>query len=211
MDSKRFGYIRVSTSDQNPDRQHDAMLTLGISERDIFAEKMSGKDFERPVYQSMKAMLRRGDVVYIKSLDRFGRNKEQIMQEWKEITQTIGADIVVLDMPILDTARFKQDGQALSGLENLISDIVLSLLSYFAEEERRRIKERQTEGIAAAKRKGKHLGRPRQVMPAGFSEVYAAWKAGTITAVRAMEMTGLKRSKFYDMVSELTQREVVGK
>lgn len=199
MESKWFGYIRVSSTDQNPDRQRDAMLALGISERDIFIEKKSGKDFERPVYQGMKAMLRHGDVVYIKSLDRFGRNKEQIMREWREITQDIGADIVVLDMPILDTTRFKQQGQQISGLENLISDIVLNLLSYFAEEERRRIKERQAEGIAAAKRKGKHLGRPRLAMPASFPEAYAAWRAGEITAVKAMKMTGLKRSKFYEM------------
>lgn len=198
MNTKKFGYIRVSSTDQNIDRQMESMLALGIPERDIFVDKQSGRNFDRPKYQALKAHLRQGDVLYIHSLDRFGRNKDQILNEWREITKEIGSDIVVLDMPLLDTTQYK----GMSGLETLITDIVLQLLSYFAEEERIKIKVRQAEGIAVAKKKGKHIGRPKAEMPADFMSVYTDWKNGSIpTAVEAMKMLNLTKSTFYKFVN----------
>ena len=154
MEAKTFGYCRVSSADQNEDRQVQAMLDMGINERDIFIDKLSGKNFDRPMYQAMKAQLRKGDLLVIKSIDRLGRNYKQICDEWREITGEIGADIRVIDLPLLDTTR--TDGL----IGQVISDIVLQLLGYVAEQERAFIKQRQAEGIACAKAKGKKLGRP---------------------------------------------------
>lgn len=197
MSAKRFGYVRVSDASQNEARQVEAMRALDIHERDIFIDKQSGKNFDRPKYMALKEQLREGDTLYIHSLDRFGRNKAQILDEWREITQHLKADIVVLDMPILDTTRYK----SVSGLESLITDIVLQLLSYFAEEERLRIRTRQAEGIAMAKAKGIPLGRPGINRPKNFEQVYNGWKSGTIpTAVEAMKILGLKKSSFYKLV-----------
>lgn len=198
LSSKRFGYVRVSDVSQNEARQVEAMITLGIHERDIFVEKQSGKDFLRPKYLALKEQLRDGDTLYIHSLDRFGRHKDQILSEWRDITQNIRADIVVLDMPILDTTRLK----AVSGLETLITDIVLQLLSYFAEEERKKIRIRQAEGIAIAKAKGVQLGRPRVSPPGDFKIVYDNWKCGVIpTAIEAMQILDLRKSTFYKLVA----------
>ena len=203
MQNKTFGYVRVSCKDQNLERQTKEMLALGICERDIFADKQSGKDFERPMYQALKMNLREGDRLYIKSLDRFGRNKEQILSEWQEITKEIKADIIVIDMPLLDTTRYKN----ISGLESLITDIVLQLLSYFAEDERCRIKARQAEGIAAAKQNGRKFGRPGMEYPEEWEKCYSEWKAGNITAVQAFTSLGLKKATFYKLVKKYENRE----
>ena len=191
--TKTFAYCRVSTTDQNEDRQIEAMLEAGINERDIFVDKCSGKNFDRPQYQALKLQLREGDVLFIKSIDRLGRNYKQICEEWREIVRDIKAHIRVLDMPILDTTR--TDGL----IGEVISDIVLQLLSYVAEQERAFIKQRQAEGIRIAKEKGKHLGRPRIKYPDNWKDVYTKWKEGLITAKTAMSELKLKPTSFYKL------------
>lgn len=193
---KVFGYIRVSSSDQNIDRQLQEMLEIGIGERDIYIDKQSGKDFERPQYKALKTILRHGDVVYIKSIDRFGRNSREIKKEWQEITQDIGADIKVLDMPLLDTTQYKD----LIG--NFVSNLVLEVLSFVAEQERNNIKQRQQEGIKIAKEKGKHLGRPKAKLPEQWEQIYNEWKSDNITAVKAMEKLNLSKSTFYKLAKQ---------
>ena len=160
-----------------------------------FEDKKSGKDFDRPQYQAMKWTLREGDVLVIKELDRLGRNMEQIKREWFEI-QEMGVDIVVIDTPILNT-NHKSDLE-----KKLISNIVFELLSYMAEKERTKIKQRQEEGIAVAKAKGKHLGRPKKDKPENWDEVYAIWKENKISAVRAMELLGCPSTTFYRWVKD---------
>ncbi|MBO6272675.1 recombinase family protein [bacterium] len=190
---KTFAYCRVSSTDQNEDRQVEAMLDLGINERDLFIDKCSGKDFDRPQYQALKLQLREGDVLVIKSIDRLGRNYKQICNEWREITRDIKANIKVIDMPILDTTR--SDGL----IGEVISDIVLQLLGYVAEQERAFIKQRQAEGIKLAKEKGKRFGKPPIEYPDNWSEVYTVWKSGSITAREAMRRTNLKPTSFYKL------------
>lgn len=190
---KTFAYCRVSAKDQNEDRQVEAMLELGINERDIFIDKCSGKDFERPQYQALKLQLREGDILVIKSIDRLGRNYKQICEEWREIVRDIKAHIKVIDMPILDTTR--TDGL----LGEVISDIVLQLLGYVAEQERAFNKQRQAEGIKIAKAKGKKLGKPPIQYPDNWKEVYTVWKSGSITAREAMKRMNLKPTSFYKL------------
>ena len=195
---RKFFYARISTKDQTLERQSVEAKKLGIDESYIFLEVASGKDFKRPEYQLLKRMLREGDVLYIKSLDRLGRNKQMILDEWNELVKVKKVDIVILDMPLLDTTKYKD----MNGLENLISDIILQLLSYMAEDERLRTKERQREGIKIAREKGIKFGR-RKIDPGeNFEEVYQEWKSGQITAVKAMEMLGLKSNTFYRRVKE---------
>ena len=196
MSSKTFGYIRVSSKDQNESRQSKELLDLGIDERDIFLDKQSGKDFNRPQYQALKQCLREGDILYIKSIDRFGRNNKEIRREWEYITQQIKADIKVLDMPLLDTTLYKD----LIG--DFVSDLVLSVLSFVAEQERNNIKQRQSEGIAIAKAKGVKLGRPSVKIGPEFNEVYTRWKISEITAVKAMQLLNLKKTTFYSIIKE---------
>lgn len=203
METKIFGYVRVSSSDQNVDRQVDEMLAIGINERDIFIDKKSGKDFDRPEYIRLKNTLRTGDTVYIKSLDRFGRKKDKILKEWQELTQEMKVNIIVIDMPILDTTHYK----GTIGLETLIADIVLQLLSYFAEEERDRIRARQREGIISAKNKGKQFGRPKTCYPTEWEKYYRRWKDGEVTAVKAFSKLGLSKSTFYKLVRIHENRE----
>lgn len=191
--TKTFAYCRVSSTDQNEDRQVEAMLELGINERDIFIDKCPGKDFERPQYQALKLQLREGDVLVIKSIDRLGRNYKQICEEWREIVRDIKANIKVVDMPILDTT--KTDGL----IGEVISDIVLQLLGYVAEQERAFIKQRQAEGIKLAKEKGKRLGKPPIQYPDNWQEVYLVWKSGSITAREAMKRMNLKPTSFYKL------------
>lgn len=193
---KVFGYIRVSSKDQNEDRQLKEMLELGIGERDIFLDKLSGKDFNRPQYQALKHCLREGDLLYIKSIDRFGRNSKEIKREWEDIVQNIKADIKVLDMPLLDTTQYKD----LIG--NFVSDLVLSVLSFVAEQERENIKQRQAEGIAVAKLRGKKFGRPKVEINDRFIEVYKLWKQNEISAVNAMQLLDMKKTTFYARVRE---------
>lgn len=195
---RRFFYGRVSSKDQNPMRQILSAEDLRIDEAYIFIDKASGKDFQRPEYQLLKRMLREGDLVYITSLDRLGRNKQMILEEWHEITKVKKVDIIVLDMPLLDTTKYKN----VNGLETLITDIVLQLLSYMAEDERDRIKKRQREGIDAAKSKGVKFGRKKILLPDEFEEIYNRWKNKEITANYAMEILDLKRNTFYRRVSE---------
>ena len=191
--TKTFAYCRVSSTDQNEDRQVEAMLELGINERDIFIDKCSGKNFDRPQYKALKLQLREGDLLVIKSIDRLGRNYKQICEEWREIVRDIKANIKVVDMPILDTTR--TDGL----IGEVISDIVLQLLGYVAEQERAFIKQRQAEGIKLAKEKGKRLGKPPIQYPDNWQEVYTIWKSGSITAREAMKRLNLKPTSFYKL------------
>lgn len=195
---RKFFYARISTKDQTLDRQIVEAKNLGIEEEYIFLEVASGKDFKRPEYQLLKRMLREGDILYIKSLDRLGRNKQMILDEWNELVKVKKVDIVILDMPLLDTTKYKD----MNGLENLISDIILQLLSYMAEDERVRIKERQKEGIKIAREKGVKFGRQKIDPGENFEEVYKEWKSGSITAVQAMNLLGLKPNTFYRRVNE---------
>lgn len=193
-----FMYIRCSTKDQNEARQVAKAKELGIDDRHIFIEKASGKDFERPVYQGMKnATLREGDVLYVDSLDRLGRNYDGIVAEWQELTKEIGVDIVVLDMPLLDTRKNKDL------LGTLISDIVLQLLSYVAESEREKIRTRQREGIEAAKAEGKYTGRkPVEVDKYEFAKLFGEVQRGERTNKYVMDTLGLKRNTYYKLVEE---------
>ncbi|MFW6029866.1 MAG: recombinase family protein [Halanaerobiales bacterium] len=194
---REYGYIRVSSKNQNPERQIVAMKKAGIKEDHIFIDKLSGKDFNRPEYILLtKKILREGDTLYIKELDRLGRNADKIKDEWKVLTDK-GVNIVVLDMPILDTRQYK------NGMEKVITNIVLELLSYIAEQEREKIRKRQKEGIAAAKARGQQIGRPSLKMPDNFGEYYKkVYIDNKMTAVNAMEELGLKKTKFYDFKKE---------
>ncbi|WP_440112208.1 recombinase family protein [Paenibacillus sp. QZ-Y1] len=196
---RKYGYIRVSSKDQNEARQLEAMKDLGIMDRDYFIDKQSGKNFDRPYYQAMKNVLRKGDILFVKELDRLGRNAQEIKKEWEDITQNIGAHIVILDMPLLDTRQYK------NGLEKVISSIVLELLSYMAEREREKINGRQAEGIAAAKNDGVVFGRPKQAINEEFKQAYTEWKQGGITAVEAMRRVGMKPNSWYRRVKEYEQ------
>ena len=199
MQEKQYGYVRVSSKDQNEARQLDAMESHQISQDCIFMDKQSGKDFNRPQYRKLLRRLRPGDVVVVLSIDRLGRDYTEILEQWRIITKEKQADIVVLDMPLLDTRKSRD----LTG--TLIADIVLQLLSYVAQTEREFIRQRQAEGIEAAKQNGKKLGRPALVFPANWDSVYASWKAGEITAKTAMEQTGTKRTSFYKLVGMMEE------
>ena len=187
---KVYGYIRVSTREQNEDRQLIALKEVGVLEKNIFTDKQSGKDFNRPQYKKMVRKLKKDDLLYIKSIDRLGRNYEEILQQWRVLTKEKGIDIVVLDMPLLDTRR----GKDLMG--TFLSDIVLQVLSFVAENERTTIKQRQAEGIAAAKAKGIRFGRPPKPLPKNFHEFYQKWKEGEITGTAAAELCGMALSTF---------------
>lgn len=197
MKNYKYGYARVSSKDQNQGRQIEALLATGIETNNIFVDKASGKDFERREYQKLKALLKGGDILVVKSIDRLGRNYDEIIQEWKYITKYLNAHINVIDLPILDTTKSNKD---LTGI--FISDIVLQILSYVAEQERINIRQRQAEGIALAKAEGKNLGRPQIKRPAKFDEIYEQWKSGSITLEKAMKVLGLKRSTFYKFANE---------
>ena len=199
---KVYGYCRVSTKEQNLDRQIQALKEYGVNDRDIITDKQSGKDFNREGYQTLKnTLLRAGDTLVIKELDRLGRDMQQIKDEWQQL-QKNGINIVVIDNPILDTEG-KTDLE-----KTLISNIVFELLSYMAEKEREKIRQRQAEGIAEAKAKGKHLGRPRAEYPELWEWYYSQWKSGDITAVKAMELLNLKKNTFYKLVKEYENKEV---
>lgn len=194
MENRKFGYIRVSTKEQNEGRQFDAMISAGINERDIYMDKQSGKNFDRPQYQLLKRIIRKGDVLYIHSLDRFGRNKEEILKEWNDLTKNLEADIVVMDMPLLDTTQYKDS------LGTFIADLVLQILSWMAEEDRNRIRKSQREGIDTALKNGVKFGRPEIEVSEKFVEVYNRWKTKEITAVGAMRILNLKKTTFYKLV-----------
>lgn len=199
--NRTYGYIRVSDADQNEARQLKAMQDVGVDDRFVLIDKQSGKDFNRPQYQILKNALREGDLLIIKSIDRLGRNYKEIMKEWQTITQDIKADIKVLDMALLDTTLHKDL------LGTFISDLILQVLAYVAQQERDNIKQRQSEGIAIAKAQGKHLGRPKADFPKDFEVIYKEWKDGKITAKKAMIMLDLKTTTFYKLVKQYESRE----
>ncbi len=185
-----YGYVRVSTREQNEDRQMIALKELSVPEKNIFMDKQSGKDFERPMYKSLLRRLKPDDLLYVKSIDRLGRNYEEILEQWRILTKEKGADIVVIDMPLLDTRR----GKDLMG--TFLSDIVLQVLSFVAENERKNIKQRQAEGIAAAKVRGVKFGRPPAELSDSFYSVYKRWKDGEITGLAAAKECGMPMSTF---------------
>lgn len=185
-----YGYIRVSTREQNEDRQVLALKELSIPEKNLFIDKQSGKDFERPQYRKMVRKLKKDDLLYIKSIDRLGRNYSEILEQWRILTKEKGIDIVVLDMPLLDTRR----GKDLMG--TFLSDIVLQVLSFVAENERTNIRQRQAEGIAAAKARGVRFGRPPKPLPENFHTLYQQWKNGKITGTSAAKLCGMPLSTF---------------
>ena len=187
---KLYGYIRVSTKDQHEDRQRLAMHQFGVPEGNVYMDKQSGKDFERPGYRRLIRKLKPGDTLVIKSIDRLGRNYDEILEQWRTITREKKAAIVVLDMPLLDTRQ----GRDLTG--TLIADIVLQLLSYVAQTEREFIRQRQAEGIAAAKARGVHMGRSPMAIPTGFPAVYEQWKQGEISARGAARILGVSHHTF---------------
>jgi len=187
-----YAYGRVSAADQNLNRQTDSFVDFGVRKKNIYTDKRSGKDFERENYKKLKKRLKTGDLLVIKSIDRLGRNYDMIIEEWSDITKRIGADIFVMDMPLLDTRESKEN---LTG--KLISDIVLQLLSYVDQKERENIIIRQREGIAAAKRRGVRFGRPAKIIPVNFNETAMDYRSGRITMEEALRQTGLKKSTFY--------------
>lgn len=196
-----YGYARVSSKDQNEERQLIALHNMEIPKKNIYVDKQSGKDFNRPMYRKLLRKLRKNDVLYIKSIDRLGRNYEEIMQQWKLITKEKAADIVVMDMPLLDTRR----GKDLMG--TFLADIVLVVLSYVAENERVNIRQRQAEGIAAAKARGVKFGREPMPLPENFYQVYEKWRVGEITVTGAAHECGMERSTFYDRATEYARND----
>ena len=189
--SNIYGYIRVSSKDQNEDRQLIALNEVGVERKNVYLDKKSGKDFDRPQYKKLLRKLKKDDLLYIKSIDRLERNYEEILQQWRILTKEKGIDIVVLDMPLLDTRR----GKDLMG--TFLSDIVLQVLSFVAENERTNIKQRQAEGIAAAKAKGVKFGRPPLPLPDNFYEVHRAWRSKKLTLKEAANACNMPVGTFY--------------
>lgn len=185
-----YGYIRVSSRDQNEDRQRIALHEVGVPDENVYMDKQSGKDFERPQYKKMLRKMKRDDLLCIKSIDRLGRNYAEILEQWRVLTKQKGIDIVVLDMPLLDTRR----GKDLMG--TFLSDIVLQVLSFVAENERVNIRQRQAEGIAAAKARGVRFGHPPAPLPENFHGVYQRWRAGKITGVAAAKECNMSLPTF---------------
>ena len=200
-----YGYIRVSSKEQNEARQLDALHKQGREDKNIYMYKQSGKDFNRPKYKILYHKLKKGDVLYIKSIDRMGRNYDEIIQEWRRITRFREADIVVLDMPLLDTRR----GKDLMG--TFLSDIVLQVLSFVAENERTNIRQRQAEGIAAAKARGVKFGRPSIPLPENFDQMRRNWRAGCITIEKAASACGMCAKTFYSKVVKAESEESDGR
>ncbi|MCF0261147.1 MAG: recombinase family protein [Erysipelotrichaceae bacterium] len=186
-----FGYIRVSSKDQNAARQLDAFQKIGLESSQIFLDKVSGKDFNRPEYRKLVSKIKTGDLLYIYSIDRLGRNYEEIQQQWRYITKEIGADISVLDMPLLDTRQ----GKDLMG--TFIADLVLQILSFVAENERQNIKERQRAGIESAKARGVHFGRTEKPVPDNFEELVQDWREGKIRREELLDQCGFSKTTLY--------------
>ena len=192
-----YGYIRVSTREQNEDRQRLALAALPVPKENIYMDKQSGKDFERPQYRRLVRRLRRDDLLYVKSIDRLGRNYSEILEQWRMLTTEKGVDIAVLDMPLLDTRR----GKDLMG--TFLSDIVLQVLSFVAENERDNIRQRQAEGIAAAKARGVRFGRPPLPLPDNFHMLHQAWRGQKITLRQAARACGMPTGTFYSKAIKL--------
>lgn len=191
VQKKIYGYVRVSTNEQNTDRQIIALKEIGVPEKHIFVDKLSGKDFQRPQYKKLLRKLDNQSVLYVKSIDRLGRNYEDLGEQWRIITKEKGADIVVADMPILDTRHEK------NLLGTFMSDIILAMLSYVAENERTNIRQRQAEGIAAAKTKGVKFGRPPKPLPENFHRLHREWRSGKISMKEAADACKMPPQTFY--------------
>ena len=186
-----YGYVRVSSTDQNEDRQMVALAELKVPPAHIFMDKQSGKDFDRPQYKNMVTQLKRGDLLYVLSIDRLGRNYDEIQNQWRILTKEIGIDVCVIDMPLLDTRQSKDL------LGTFVADLVLQVLSFAAHNERDNIRKRQAEGIAAAKARGVHMGRPVVEAPPDFEEIVKAWEKKKITMEEAMKQSGMSETTFY--------------
>lgn len=202
--NKMYGYARVSTREQKEDRQMIALTGMQVPRRNIYMDKQSGKDFERPRYQQMLKRLKADDLLYIKSIDRLGRNYEEILEQWRVLTREKKVDIVVLDMPLLDTRR----GKDLMG--TFLSDIVLQVLSFVAENERKNIRERQREGICAARMRGVQFGRPQNPLPDNFEQAYDGWQSGSLSVREAAERCGMSFSTFYRIGMKRKKEETNG-
>ena len=193
-----YGYIRVSTREQNEARQKIALRSFPVPEENIYMDKMSGKDFERDAYQELVRKLERGDLLVVQSIDRLGRNYEEILEQWRILTRIRQVDIVVLDMPLLDT---RKKGDDLTG--TFVADLVLQILSYVAQSERENIRKRQAEGIAAAKARGVHFGNPGKPVPVDFEDVVGKWRRKEISLSEALRELGIGRTYFYKNVKQL--------
>ena len=196
MENKIYGYVRVSSQEQNEDRQLIAMEESGVERANIFIDKQSGKDFDRPNYKRLIKRLRPGDTLFIKSIDRLGRNYEEIQNQWRIITKDKGVDMVVIDMPLLDTRNHK------NLLGTFISDLVLQLLSFISENERTTIRQRQAEGIAAAKKRGVKFGRPTKEAPQNFEEVILKWQKKEIPLDEILKEYDMSAATFYRRLRE---------
>lgn len=188
---KIFDYVRVSSTDQNEDRQMIALRQAGVPDENIYMDKMSGKDFNRPQYKKMVKRMKQGDLLYVLSIDRLGRNYDDIQNQWRILTKEIGIDVCVIDMPLLDTRQSKDL------LGTFVADLVLQVLSFAAHNERDNIRKRQAEGIAAAKARGVHMGRPVIEAPQDFEEIVKAWEKKKITMEEAKKRCGMSETTFY--------------
>jgi DNA invertase Pin-like site-specific DNA recombinase len=193
---KIYGYIRVSALDQNENRQLSAMNEIGIERKNLFIDKKSGKDFNRPAYNRMVKRLRKDDLLYVKSIDRLGRDYDEILVQWRMLTKERGVDIAVIDMPLLDT----RNGKDLMG--TFIADLVLQILSFVAQSERENIRKRQTEGIAEAKARGVRFGRPVKAPPENFARLVKQWERGKLQFDDILEQSGLEKATFYRRLRE---------
>lgn len=200
-----YGYIRVSSTDQNEDRQLLALKELGVPNMQIYLDKQSGKNFQRPQYKKMLKKIQRGDLLYVLSIDRLGRDYEEVQNQWRILTKEIGADVCVLDTPALDTRR------ARDLIETLISDVILQVLSFGAQSEREHIHQRQAEGIRAAKLRGVKFGRPRKELPDNFEEISSAYLAGTTSLRMAAKRCGMAKSTFRDAVFRIEKESFCAK
>lgn len=200
---RTHGYARVSTKDQNEERQINSLKNAGVLDRDIYIDTISGKNFERPEYKRLLNAIRKGDLVILPSIDRLGRNYTEVQEQWRYITRELGADIKVLDMPLLDTRNNKNTVDS-----RFVADLVLQILSYVAQKERENIRVRQAQGIANAKSKGIVIGRPKVQKPECWNEVYRRWSNKEITAVAAMKILGLKTNTFYKFANQEKNKRI---
>jgi len=191
-----YGYVRVSSSDQNEDRQLDSMAKLKIPQAQIFVDKQSGKDFQRPAWQALMSGLLPGDLLYVHSIDRLGRNYDEIQNQWRILTKERNVDIAVLDMPLLDTRRDRD----LMG--TFVADLVLQILSFISAHERESIRKRQAEGIEAARSRGVKFGRPPKKSPENFAKIVKQWENGKLDFLEVLGQTGMKKSTFYNRLRE---------
>ena len=196
MENTIYGYVRVSSTDQNEDRQMIALSEVGVPKKNIFMDKMSGKDFDRPQYQKLLKKLKPGDLLYILSIDRLGRNYEEIQKQWRIITKEKNVDVCVIDMPLLDTRQ----GKDLMG--TFIADLVLQILSFVAQSERENIKKRQAEGIAAAKAKGVRFGRPEKTVPDNFAAIIKLWEQKKFPLLEVLKQCNMSEATFYRRLRE---------